>query len=171
MGKRKDLRSGGGTGKKGGRGKKTPEGGDDPPTPPSDHSETEATDTAAENEPDKKSRKDSRGKALKLKSGAISAGTSASVGGPPQPGDDSDGSDTDGHGHDGEKSAAATPLKKERADRVIIPEEQELELFQWLQTKPQIWNKDRKFQNFPRADKLKLWQEVAEQYEKTGQFF
>ncbi len=58
----------------------------------------------------------------------------------------------------------------ESGHSVLIEEEHELELFQWLETKPQLWNKDRKFINFPKAEKLKLWQEVAEQHNKTGQF-
>ncbi len=171
--------------------KKTAEGGDESPPPPKDHeSETEGTET----ETDKKSRKDRRGKAPKSKTGAVdtsdsvgvtgAAGTSHSVsgtgpvstsdsvgGGPPEDGDDSDAS------HHGDKSAAdvgksaAKPHKKERAENVLILQPAELEIFQWLETRPQIWSNERQYKNTSRAEKIKLFQEIAQKYGKTGQLF
>ncbi len=171
-------KSGGGTDKKGGRGKKRP-GADDPPPHASDALETEVTDTAAEKDAAKSSKdKDSRAKSLKPKVSAVtSSNTSASLRFSPLQSEDDSNSDTDAHSQNGQKSATSTPVatplkeQKERAERVTLTEAQELELFQWLPTMPQIWNRNREFQNYKRADKLILWQQVAERYGKTGQFF
>ncbi len=145
--KRRNLRSGG--------------GGETSPSDVSESEETAAEKEAAE-KAKAKSKKESRGKGPKVKSGSVSAANSASLGGPSQNGPDSE--------DDNVHVLPFTPLKKnkERSTNVVIPPEQEVKIFKWLETKPQIWNKDRLHQKFPRADKLLLWNEIADKYGKTG---
>ncbi len=86
-------------------------------------------------------------------------------------GDPDDGEKMDTENTPHESDTTHTTQKGHKRDKVEIPNDVELQLFQWLLTKPQIWNKNRMHQNFEKVKKLALFQEVAGQYGRTGQFF